>query len=76
MNVDCVIDAFVARMNTATKEPLPPEDLPEQLRDGEPDEYGQFKWSIKKADCRQWLSDLMYKLPRKARGTGRLGGRS
>jgi hypothetical protein len=64
MNFDAAIDAFVARMNTATKEPLSPEDLPEQLREGEPDEYGQFRWSIKKADGSQWLSDFMYKLPK------------
>ncbi len=65
MNVDAIIDAFVARMNTTAKEPLPPEDLPEQLRDGESDVHSQFLWGIRQADCHQWLSDLMYKLPKR-----------
>ncbi len=64
-NLDAAIDAFVVRVNAATKEPLSPEDLPEPLREGEPDDFGQFRWSIKKADCGRWLSDLMYKLPKR-----------
>lgn len=64
-NVDAAIDAFVARVNAGTKEPLSPEDLPEQLREGEPDDFGKFRWSIKRANCRRWLSDLMYKCPKR-----------
>jgi hypothetical protein len=65
MNIDAAIDAFVARVNAATKETLPPEDVPEPLREGEPDEFGQFRWSIKRADCSLWLFDLMCMLPKR-----------
>jgi hypothetical protein len=65
MNVDAAIDSFVARFNAVNKDTLPPEDLPRYLREGEPDEFGQYRWSIKRADCSSWLSDLMYKLPKR-----------
>lgn len=45
------IDAFVARVNSSPREPLDPEDVPEQLRTGMPDKYGQFMWSIKESTC-------------------------
>jgi len=62
MELDAVIDDFVARINTAPREALPPEDVPAWLRGGPADKYGQFMWSIKKADC-HWIYGLDQKLP-------------
>jgi hypothetical protein len=65
MKIDSEIDAFVTRINSSPREPLPPEDVPELLRDGLQDEYGLFMWSIKKADCSRWISELVQKLPKR-----------
>lgn len=65
MKIDSKIDAFVTRINAAPQESLSPEDVPKPLRIGDPDEYGQFRWIMKKADCSRWLSGLQYKLPKK-----------
>jgi hypothetical protein len=65
MSIHSDIDAFVAKINSSQREPLFPEDVPEPLRIGQPDKYGQFMWSIVKADCSQWIPDLERKLPKK-----------
>jgi hypothetical protein len=51
IGIDSKIDAFVARVNSSPREPLDPEDVPEQLRIGMPDKHGQFMWSIKESAC-------------------------
>jgi hypothetical protein len=54
MTIDSKIDAFVSNVNSSPREPLPPEEVPEFLRTGSPDKYGQFMWSIKRSDC-EWM---------------------
>lgn len=54
MNIDSKIDAFVREVNSSTRELLPPEEVPEFLRIGSPDRYGQFSWSISKSKC-EWI---------------------
>jgi hypothetical protein len=54
MTIDSKIDAFVSKVNSSPREPLPPEEVPEFLRTGSPDKYGQFMWSVKRSDC-EWM---------------------
>jgi len=54
MNIDSQVDAFVSRVNTSPREPLPPYEVPEYLRNGIPDKYGLFDWSIKESKC-DWI---------------------
>ena len=54
MNIDSKIDVFVSKVNTSPREPLPPDEVPDFLRIGNPDKYGQFMWSIKESDC-DWI---------------------
>lgn len=52
--IDSKIDAFAAKIISSPRECLDPEDVPEQLRTGMPNRYGQFMWSIIKSDC-DWI---------------------
>jgi len=54
MNIDSKIDGFVRKVNVSQREPLFPDEVPEFLRVGGPDKYGQFMWSIKESDC-DWI---------------------
>jgi hypothetical protein len=54
MTIDSKIDAFVSKVNSSPREPLSPDEVPEFLRIGSPNKYGQFMWSITKSDC-DWI---------------------
>lgn len=54
MNIDSKIDVFVKKVNSSPREPLLPDEVPEFLRVGSPDKYGQFMWNIKESNC-EWI---------------------
>lgn len=54
MKIDSQVDAFISKVNTSPREPLPPYEVPEYLRNGIQDKYGLFDWSIKESKC-DWI---------------------
>lgn len=54
MNIDSKINAFVSKVNTSSREPLTPDEVPDFLRIGSPDKYRQFQWCIKESKC-DWM---------------------
>lgn len=63
MNTDKLIDEFVDAINTSQLLPLSFDEVPEYLRIGNQDEYGEFHWKISLNNCSKWVDKLKLKLP-------------
>lgn len=59
--IDILIDRFVNAVNTGTREPVDPEETPPSVFVGEPNEYGEYDWSIKPF-VSVWIENLEERL--------------
>ena len=65
MNYDELIDSFVEKVNSFPRESGTPEEIPENLREGEEDEYGDFQWKIRPIENAVWLDLPLRRKPKR-----------
>jgi hypothetical protein len=61
MNTDKLIDAFVAKINSGTREPGLEDEIPNSIRTGITNEYGAFDWHIKPYSV-NWVAEVEKKI--------------
>lgn len=66
MDKDALVDAFVRKVNDAVRQDeyldAGGDACPPSVRVGDPDEYGDYHWQIKRCDLIDWIEDLEAKL--------------
>jgi len=60
---DAVVDAFVAAVNSSSREPKRRETIPELCRRSAARSHGYFDWHIAPAAARSWLPELTTRTP-------------
>ena len=58
MNDNAPIDRFVEILNERGFESLPEQEVPPELRIGEPNDFGWCKWKIRAVDSNPWVAGL------------------
>lgn len=63
-SLDHIVDPFVERLDASSRQPLPAQDVPEVVRDGDPRDEAWVAWRVRSApgEC-TWIADLEAKLP-------------
>jgi hypothetical protein len=61
-SLDKLVDQFVARINAGPRERLSCDEVPERLRIGRADDFGETDWQILPGEC-TWIASVEEKLP-------------
>lgn len=64
-NTDALIDSFANKVNAANREPLPSNEVPEIVRDGNPNQHDLVSWKIKPIQSAPWVAVIMKKVPKR-----------